>query len=192
MRTTKNNIVAACMAAIALIGFVGLCGSAMKEGKRNLRQAVANAFKQTVIDDLDNRLYPIKQSHYPLGRKVKMVEIATKDGYEVIEFEDSLDERIADQMMHQFVLADLNPLHPDTFNLLFRKVLAKNDVTPLKTGVVYQYKGKRQYSGNDSTVAEAAILLPPDTLDLKRQACVQAWATYAPKSIVKHISRTTW
>lgn len=160
----------------ALIVILLLIKLTLHTGKENIQKLMEKTMEECILTDFHRRNNMQTQSlNNPLNRKMKKIHIMGKDGEETIELADSLEEYIADQLILQYLLAQLQPLVPDDFNRLFQEELNKAGIT-CRTGIVYTQDKETQYSGQDSTSYRKAILTPPVTLDIKNTLSIQAWA----------------
>lgn len=160
----------------ALIVILLLIKLTLHTGKENIQKLMEKTMEECILTDFHRRNNMQTQSlNNPLNRKMKKIHIMGKDGEETIELADSLEEYIADQLILQYLLAQLQPLVPDDFNRLFQEELNKAGIT-CRTGIVYTQDKETQYSGQDSTSYPKAILTPPVTLDIKNTLSIQAWA----------------
>ena len=156
--------------------------------------SVEIALDDAVIKDFQKRNdAELKFSGGQLGRKIKGITIVTAKGEENFEFKDSLDETIADRLAAQYLLAQIHPIHPDTLNVLLQEELKKYNIQS-KTGIIYSYNEKTQYSGNDSSVTQqsSAYLTPPRILDIKKTVRVQAWIDITLGGIIKNMHNGTF
>lgn len=145
-----------------------------QDGKENIHAQINHTLQETITLDYYNRLNKKLKSHRPLGRKMKGSRIKTEKGIETIIFKDSIDEHIAEQLVNQYVLAKFSPINPDNFNDIFRSAIKNNKIAE-KTGIIYCYNGKKQYSDCDSVSPQSAIITHPQIIDIKATASVQAW-----------------
>ncbi len=160
---------------------------ATNQGEKAICSKVQTIFESVIIQDCNKRWGMIDKIHKPLGRKVKHVNITIDDKKETIHLKDSVDEAIANQMFFQHIMMKEHPIHPDTFNILLKKELAEHGIYAQATGVIYQNKGKKQYSDNDFTGMQSAFVTEEIYIDIRQQASVQAWVKYSLYTIVGHI-----
>lgn len=151
--------------------------TSLVSGKKNILGLMDNALKETIDIDFNRRKdkAAIRYTNKPQKRKVKGTKIISKDGVEVREFKDSIEEYIAYQLAIQYTLAQRRPINPDNFNAIFKEELNKEGIT-CQTGIIYRHNGKPQYSGKDSTIFHQAIMTQPVILDAKETVSIQAWA----------------
>lgn len=155
-------------------------------GKEAILELMDGALKETIMIDYHRRSnIEAKSMNKPLNRKVKKIEIASEKGVETIEFKDSIEEYLANQLATQYVLATIHPLIPNDFNAIFKEELNKKGIS-CPTGIIYQHNEKKQYSGQDSTTFRKAILTQPVTLDIKNTIQIQTWADCDWITILRH------
>lgn len=111
-----------------------------------------------------------------------------ENGLEAIEFEDSVEEYLANQLVDQYMLAQIHPVIPNDFNAIFSKELAKRGITA-PTGIIYRHKKKAIYSNNDSLTPQNAISTPPIAIDIKKSASVQAWTKCNWITLLRHSNK---
>lgn len=156
---------------------------AIIQGENNIRQKVAIALQNAITQDFYQRFFDeLKCAPQPLNRKVKGTKVITKNKIETIIFKDSIEEHLADQLINQYLLAQFKPINPHTFNAIFQKELAQYNIKD-KTGIIYRYKGKPQYSGNDSILPQSALYSRIKMLDIKNTVSIQAWVDYSWKTL---------
>lgn len=160
--------------------------SPLSSGKEAILGLMDGALKETIMVDYHRRKnIEIQSMNKPLNRKVKEIEIASEKGVEIVEFKDSIEEYLADQLAMQYILARIHPIVPNDFNAIFQEELNKKGISCL-TGIIYQHNEKKQYSGQDSTTFRKAILTQPVTLDIKNTTQIQAWADCDWITILRH------
>lgn len=159
---------------IGWISFVLLLCLLFQSGKENILVQMDSTLREAINLDYQKRLNQKLVVHRPLGRKMKGSRIKTEKGIETIIFKDSIDEHIAEQLVNQYVLAKFSPINPDNFNDIFRSAIKNNKIAE-KTGIIYCYNGKKQYSDCDSVSPQSAIITHPQIIDIKATASVQAW-----------------
>lgn len=145
--------------------------------KEEIQRIASIALGHTIDRDYQSRHdQELKYSEGLLGRKLKGAHITNEHGTETVEFKDSVEEEKAMRMIVQYVLADVHPIQPDSFNLLFHEELHKYGIDA-ETGIIYSYKGNKQYSGNDSISPQQApmFVTPLYKLDIKQVVGIQMW-----------------
>ncbi len=175
MKNSRNTVYG-CALAAGIILFVLLCLHAYQGGKACIRIKAQTAFDEAIDIDFHRRLdaqsgykpRPLNPHHREKPRQATKV-------VEVLEFGDTIETYRAEESVLQYLLAESHPLSPDSFNLLFRERLVKQGIHSPRTGIVYIYKGKKQYSRNDSACISSVLLLPVRTLDAKQTAHIQGW-----------------
>lgn len=146
-----------------------------RQGKQGVLQDMQQALLDAGAVDYEERLLTDGAVlPKPLGRKVKGYWICVGNDTEKIVFEDSLEERVAERLINQYVLARFNPIVPDKYNERFAEKLKERGITD-RSGIIYYYNGVPQYSGNDSISPRAALQTPVVVLDAKNTVCVQGW-----------------
>lgn len=167
-------------------GIMMVLYSPLSSGKEAILGLMDGALKETIMVDYHRRKnIEIQSMNKPLNRKVKKIEIASEKGVEIVEFKDSIEEYLADQLAMQYILARIHPIVPNDFNAIFQEELNKKGISCL-TGIIYQHNEKKQYSGQDSTTFRKAILTQPVTLDIKNTTQIQAWADCDWITILRH------
>lgn len=167
-------------------GIMMVLYSPLSSGKEAILGLMDGALKETIMVDYHRRKnIEIQSMNKPLNRKVKEIEIASEKGVEIVEFKDSIEEYLADQLAMQYILARIHPIVPNDFNAIFQEELNKKGISCL-TGIIYQHNEKKQYSGQDSTTFRKAILTQPVTLDIKNTTQIQAWADCDWITILRH------
>lgn len=167
-------------------GIMMMLYSPLSSGKKAILELMDGALKETIMIDYHRRSnIEAKSMNKPLNRKVKKIEIASAKGVETVEFKDSIEEYLADQLAMQYILAKVHPIDPNDFNTIFKEELNKKGIS-CPTGIIYQHNEKKQYSGQDSTTFREAILTRPVTLDIKNTTQIQAWADCDWITILRH------
>lgn len=182
-RTLKLSIVAA-----GWICFILLCCSSFQEGKEKMMERINTSLDKAISIDYEERYNKVLVMYCPAGRELKGFRIKGKNGIETITFADSTKEHAGAKLANQYILATLNPIKPDDFNSLFKKILNEKGISPLKTGIIYCNNREKQYSGNDSVSSLSAATTPIQIIDAKKTISIQAWATYSWITIIKHIA----
>lgn len=159
---------------IGWISIVLLLYLLFQNGKENIQMQMEPTLREAINIDYYKRLNKKLVVHRPLGRKIKGSRIKTEKGTETIIFKDSLDEYIAEQLINQYVLAKCYPINPDKFNNIFSSIIKNNKIAK-KTGIIYCFNGRKQYSNGDSISPQSAILTHPQIIDVKETVSVQAW-----------------
>lgn len=157
--------------------------------KEEIQGIASIALGHTIDRDYQSRYDKgLKYSEGLLGRKLKGAQITTERGTETVEFEDSVEEEKAMRLIVQYVLADVHPIHPDSFNRLLQKELYKYGIDA-ETGVIYSYEGKKQYSGNDSISPQqtSMFVTPLYTLDIKQVVGIQMWMKITWVMLIQNI-----
>ncbi len=180
MKNARNTLYGYALAA-GVILYALFCLHAFQEGKERIRIKAETAFSEAIDIDFHRRLDAQRRNKSSHKRQV----------VEVFEFMDTIETYQAKQSVQQYQLAQRRPLLPDSFDILFRERLTKQGIQPIKTGVIYTYKGKKQYSRSDSTASSSAILLPVHILDAKQTASVQTWIKPGWSCILSQLSNTT-
>lgn len=146
-----------------------------RQGKQRVLQDMQQALLDANAVDYEERL--LKDGAVlpkPLGRKVKGCRICVEDHIEEIVFEDSLEERVADRLVNQYMLARFNPIVPDKYGALFAEKLKEKGITD-RSGIIYSHNGVSQYSDNDSISPRLALQTSVMMLDVKNTVAVQGW-----------------
>lgn len=180
------------LAALGWMLFILSCCFAFQEEKASVQAAMESSLQEAVDVDYQERLNKVLVSYRPLGRKIKRVQIKCKEGIETISFEDSIREHSAVQLASQYVMTQINPVHPDSLHRIFCKEWEKNGVAATKTGIVYSHKQRKRFSANDSVSLQSAFVTPVRMIDGRKTAGVQAWAVITWTEIVGHFSAGMW
>lgn len=162
----------------------------LQEKRETIKQQMLFALQETVIQDYQARhKQNLVSSHNPSpgSKKVKSIQIKTKEGKETFTFKDSIEDNVAEQLAGQYVLAQFCPIAPNDFNALYKKNLSKYSISG-RTGIIYNYNGQKQYSDNDSTSFHSAAYTPVLPIDIKETANIQAWVDYDWKTLFNHIA----
>lgn len=156
-------------------------------GKKQISEIAASAFQKTIDADYRDRANAMSFSLFTSSssKKVAEIKIRNEKGVETIHFKDSMDSNTAHRLSHQFILAQINPVNPDSFNVLLQKHLQEQGIVG-KTGIIYQDKEKTYYSQHDSLSHHNAIRLPSQDLDIKKTVRIQAWIDCGVMTILKH------
>ncbi len=176
-----------CTLTLGCIVLFLLCAYAFNEGKKAFYTKAEVIFEETISKECYNRLGLEYSSTRSLGRKVKRVKITSEKGFEIIELPDSLDEHIANQQVFQHAMLESTPLRPDTLNMLFKQTLKTLGMHTQATGIIYQYKGLKHYSDNDSISMYKAFMTKEFYIDIKKSATVQAWIKCQTTLFIKNI-----
>lgn len=103
-------------------------------------------------------------------------------------FKDSIDVEVADRLTNQYLLANENPLIPDSFNTNFKKRLSQFSISG-ETGIVYRFQNQSCYSDKDSvSVLSAAYKTHYISLDVSNTVLVQAWVNWDFVTLIKYMS----
>ena len=141
----------------------------------NITHSVEYAFVEAVEKDFQNRYSAVlMKSCGTMEHKVKGITVI---------YEDTACRRNT-----QYKLAKVQPLHPDTLNVLLQEALQKYDVE-IPTGIVYRDNRQIQYSGNDSTVFQRSFIHwgKSQSLDAKNELAVQPWISMAPWQVLRNM-----
>lgn len=197
---------------IHIIAFIGIIAAilftlyiAIRNSEKRIKHETDSAFKEAIAQDYNERLtyinyYQPKSSNWDirkyalapsLHRKVKEYTIRTSKGKTIYTFKDSLEERMAKELLNHYILSQLKPIKPNELNATFQRILSSHAITG-KSGVVYYNKPRVQYSDNDSIAPSTAHHTPRYILDLTQSIRVQAWVSYDKKTILKHIDSSTF
>lgn len=171
---------------VAVIGLVVILGYAYYAKATHIKGNVYIALEETIFKDFtDRNLKELRAKSAPLGRKVKHIKFSNSEEF---EFKDSVDENVAVQLATQYLLADMRPIHPDTFHTIFKKELEKFHIID-GTGIIYAHNGVQRYSNNDSLSLQKAsvFVTKPKILDIKGTVIVQAWITLGLLDVIKNM-----
>ncbi|MBR6539695.1 MAG: winged helix-turn-helix transcriptional regulator [Bacteroides sp.] len=153
------------------------------------------ALEEVVLTDFQNRAMS-SINHYggKINRKIKSVSIVGKDGPEEIVFKDSIDEVMGMRLVLQYILSDVNPIHPDTLNVMLQKQLSEKYDIGGYTGVIYIHNNKKYYGGSDLLEAARSSILTTNikVLDAKSTISVQAWMDAHWITVMNNISFVTY
>lgn len=171
---------------VAVIGLVVILGYAYYTKATHIKGNVYIALEETIFKDFTNRnLKELRSKSAPLGRKVKHIKFSNSEEF---EFKDSVDEKVAVQLATQYLLANIHPIHPDTFHTIFKKELEKFHKID-ETGIIYVHNGVQRYSNNDSLSLQKAsvFVTKPKILDIKGTVIIQAWITLGLLDVIKNM-----
>ncbi|WP_455673192.1 hypothetical protein [Phocaeicola sp.] len=164
----KKKLLIILLIFIAISSYILFFCFSFQQGKNNIRQKIAVALQSTISQDYYKRCFEALQNvPQPLKRKIKGTKLITKNRIEFIHFKDSIEEQLSDQLIDQYIFATFLPINPNTFNKIFKDELAKQGIAD-KTGIIYRYKGKPQYSENDSIRPRSALRSRIKMLDIKK------------------------
>lgn len=165
----------------------------IKDAQKKIADRVDWALRECIVDDYHQRLEKVAHSvAEPTPGKVKTVDIYTKEGPVTYTFADSMEAGVAARLGTQSVLARINPLVPDSFNVLLRKKLQLFDISG-ESGVVYSFLQHHQYSNQDSVTAKSATYRSElVVLDVLEEASVQVWVNYEGKTLVSYCLGRGW
>lgn len=162
-----------------------LIGTNYHYAKTKLNETLFYTLQKCVDKDLTGRMLPIpaSSSGFTANRKVKTAEITTyneatqQTKTDTIVFRDSIDQNIYKNLTKQYVLAQLNPIRPDTLLKLFKQELKERHGVDMAAGITYWDGKQAHYSGNDSaTYAQPSYCVRIDSLDVYYQLWVEARA----------------
>lgn len=182
--TTKRHLKAIAFVCTGIIwaGYFLLTAT----GEKNIRHIMDSALQESIVIDYHRRgKKEIKYNGNPLSRKVKGTVIASANGKEYVEFEDSVEEYVAERLTTQYILIQVSPVQPNDFNDIFRDELKKKGLD-CPTGIIYRHSEKAIYSQPDSAAHQDIILSNVMTIDAKGAASVQAWMNCDTMTTLSH------
>lgn len=188
MKVKRDSVKFTILGVLWATLLLALCGIYM-DAEKGMVASVEVALEDAILKDYQERHdAELKFSSGRLGRKVKEINIVTEEGEERFEFKDSIDETVAGRWAAQYLLAQIHPIHPDTLNGILQDELEKYDIQG-ETGIIYTFRGKSQYSENDSlAIHRSSVHLGiPRKVDIKKMVQVQAWIDMTPWNIVKNM-----
>lgn len=163
--------------------------SPFDSGRENIAILMNEALKETIAIDFHRRNNKeMKVMNNSPSRKIKKIKIMGEKGPETIEFKDSIEEYLAEQLVAQYILAQIHPVVLNDFNTIFNEELKKRGIS-CPTGIICQHNDKTQYSGQDTITLKKAIITPPVVLDIKNTVKVQAWAGCDRMTLLRHTNK---
>lgn len=177
---------------LLVIAFLGLAMMyAWKKAHEEICDKIELCLQECIKKDYYVRANGVELVSSKMQRgKTKEASVEIGEQTMVYTFKDSIPLETARMLVYQFILADMNPLVPDSFNGDFRRKLAQFSISG-ETGIAYRFRNQHMYSNNDSvSISSAAYHTSDKVLDITKEVSLRAWVNYDLATTFKYIFNT--
>ena len=179
----KKQIAVILLATMALLSLF----FSQQSGKQQVQAVLDKTLMKAVEIDYHRRLNKEVTYNRFLNRKLAGIRLKSADTTEEYHFKDSTEECVAHQLMGQYILSIIHPLYPDEVNELLQEQLKKEGVD-CPSRIAYHYGDTlTRWSKNEKLTAWTHLVSKQDSLDIKGQMSVEAYAD-CPVSLIARLS----
>lgn len=174
--------------------------TAFHSSRKRIEANIDDAFRQAIEQDYQHRKSYLTRNysggfHYKIkdyalapttDRKIQNYSFRTRKGITTYTFKDSVEEKVAKQLLNQLLLERIYRLNPDELKVMFQKCLEAKKISA-KVGILCLRDSVNYWSAADSIVPKGAYSTPRKTLDLTGTLKIQAWVDYGWGTLFQHL-----